>query len=51
MTALATRPAFGVDGSESALNGGSGASRTAMLRVAPLHAVHAISSGWDTCAC
>ncbi|MGF0319761.1 universal stress protein [Nocardia fluminea] len=48
MTALTTPPVVvGVDGSESALSAVRWAARTAMLRHAPLHAVHAMSSGWD----
>jgi nucleotide-binding universal stress UspA family protein len=48
MTALRTPPVVvGVDGSESALSAVRWAARTAMLRHAPLHAVHAMSSGWD----
>lgn len=48
MTAPATNPVVvGVDGSESALSAVRWAARTAMLRGAPLHAVHAMSSGWD----
>ncbi|MFD8099046.1 universal stress protein [Nocardia fluminea] len=48
MATLTTPPVVvGVDGSESALNAVRWAARTAMLRHAPLHAVHAMSSGWD----
>ncbi|MEV0857290.1 universal stress protein [Nocardia fluminea] len=48
MTPLTTPPVVvGVDGSESALSAVRWAARTAMLRHAPLHAVHAMSSGWD----
>ncbi|WP_328714130.1 universal stress protein [Nocardia salmonicida] len=48
MTAPTTRPVVvGVDGSESASSAVRWAARTAMLRGAPLHAVHAMSSGWD----
>ncbi|WKG13057.1 universal stress protein [Nocardia sp. PE-7] len=48
MTALTTRPVVvGVDGSASASSAVRWAARTAMLRGAPLHAVHAMSSGWD----
>ncbi|MGS2811029.1 universal stress protein [Nocardia sp. MW-W600-9] len=37
----------GVDGSESALAAVRWAAGAALLRRAPLHAVHAMSSGWD----
>lgn len=48
MTALTTFPVVvGVDGSESALSAVRWAAHTAMLRHAPLHAIHAMSSGWD----